>query len=613
MDDVVHVEVAWETDPLTRPTAPDWTRLGSVDAELLIETLSTTRGVNIRTGDIETGTATAKVADPNGNLDPSNVLGEWAPNVLPRRRIRFVIDPSGADPEVVIWTGFLNALPIQWRTDVQWTTLTAAGIFWLLADEPLPPSVLHVETMALTPEAYWPFAEEVGDTVEDVAGVSTGTLTKAAVGSEDIVPYARGGKTLNASTMRATVIPTADDFALSIWFRATAAATLWEHADTDTGAYIRLGVTSAGVTFAADDGSTSDSDGVAHADLLDGQTHHIAITTSIVSSLFLGVYVWVDGQPMVVDLGGGSISSGAVLGVDGEATMAAVRSMVVGDAAAEVTVGHVAWWNSLEASVATLRDAGVEAWSGDLTGARLERILDVVGVDADDRDIAAGTQTCGPTMLDGANVLTYIRAIAATEGGPVGEDAEGRIFLRDRIVNVPTVVATFSDDPTGDSGYPVAPLDPDFSLDRVVNIARVTRENGTTQEVEATASRTTYGPKSLELNTLHQSPAGSRATAARITNRYADPVLVFPAVTADSIDTTTTVMTGTDIGEAVDVIGRPPRGGDPIEQTSIVERVEHNLAGAESWVTTFGVAEHVTLPTFKWDTAGRGWDQSVWA
>lgn len=671
--DVVHVEVAWDTDPLTRPADVDWTRLGTVDPKIGVESLTTSRGVNIRTGDIETGEATARLSDVNGNLDPSNVLSEWAPNVLPRRRVRFVIDP-GADPltwdgdplfwdadplfwdavgETVLWTGFVNRLPIQWRRELQWTTLSAAGIFWLLAEVALPPSVLHAEVVGSGPVGYWPLTESAGSVADDVVGNLDGVYKRPVDKSGALVPwdqrdcveFATVGTAdpVGQSVRIAPWTPTSE-MSFAVWWRSPVPDS---PANLENATPIPVFTLSAGpidattgviqmrVHPAQEGSSNGESVGVAesfglyatpgaagvafpdHA-LFDNAPHLLGftLTDADVWELFIdGIeYASIDAEswdPLSTTDFGTLIPTMTHLywgwGIAAGYSHPAMTTPAV--------MGHGAAWDRVLTGDewAALYEAGIEAWGGDLTGARLNRILDYAGVDTDDRDIDTGTQTCGPTTLDGGNVMDYVRKIAATEGGPAGETADGKIFLRDRIGNAPAAVAIFTDDPDGDNGSAVAPLDPDYSLDRVINIARVTRETGATQEDTDASSVTTYGPRTVQLDTLHQSAAGARATAARLTIRNHNPRLVFPKVVADAIDTPAAVQIDTDIGDATTVIARPPRGGDPINQTSIVERVEHSLSGRESWKTTFGVAEHTTLPEFWWDEPGQGWDESVWA
>lgn len=736
MANVIHVEVAWETDPLTRPGVSDWTRLGSVDAKLLVESLGTSRGADIRTGAVEAGEASTVINDPNGNLDPSNGRSAWGQrvvtdgvttntdatvtsasavfsafdvgkavtgtgipasttiasvtsatevelsaaatatgtgvsltigvaSVLPRRRVRFVIDAeadvltwdgdlllwggeglSWGTEEAVLWTGFLRNIPIKWRKQVQWTSITAAGIIWLLSEISLPPSVLHIETLALAPAAYWPMTETVGRVAEDVAGTLDGTYARTVTSTGQLVPFDSRPNVIfkrpddeDSAGQAVSVTPVPIDstagFSLSLWWSCKARPVNYEIPAVATLATDSWLLAEPSIRMSVDryDASLNEDGDALRLDvygggaygfrgaraypgygLFDGAPHHFVFTLTGAGSLHL----YIDGVD--VDL----VSTGPDGPIPGTSVAASLAQMTrldmgwgpfpySGTSEHEAAVGHFAYWDSVitAADVAAIYEAGTNPWANDLTGARLNRILDLGGVDALDRDIDTGTQNCGPTLLAGQNLMEYCRKIAATEGGQIYEDAEGRLAFRERVANSPTAVAVFSDDPTGDNGYPVAPLDPDFSLDRVINYAEVTRENGVTQSAEDATSRAKYGDKSVSLDTLHSSPSYARSTAARLTIRNKDPRLVFRQVVADGIDVANSVQLETDVGDAVEVIARPPRGGDPIDQTSIVERVEHDLEG-HRWFTTFGVAEHTVLPDFWWNEPGQGWDESVW-
>lgn len=629
----VHVDVAFGVPPLTRPGALDWVRVGQVR----VRELTTSRGARIKTGEPETGEATATLDDLDGVLDPTNTASPYAPDVLLRTRVRFVVEHSGGGD--VIWTGFIKSLPLAWRREVAVCTLGAAGLLWLIATGPdLPPSVLHQTTVDSGPVAYWPLTEDSGTIVDDVIGVHDGVLVRPVTDQVEMVPFdprqvihfVRPDGT-STTGQRVSVHPFDVDlstgFTIVAWIKATGDwpnSTLFAYGPR-SGSLIP----SIGFGFGATAGDTTlhltarDGTNFAQVEsapveqIWDRGPHRVAVTVTTAGVVTFSI----DGQPiglhpLTTHADASAVDFTLIDAAAGADTVEIGWARNDGSTSFSNStggVGHVAIWDRdlSAAELAADYEAGVAPWDGDRTGERLGRILDLIGVDAGDRDIDTGIQTCSPALL-GGNPGEYLRKLATTEAGTLFESADGKLTFRQSIANNPTVVHTFSDDPDGDAGTAVGPVDPDYSTDRVINAARVTRENGSAQTASDATSISTYGELSAELSTLHSTPSGARARAASLVIRNRNPKLVFPGVTADHIDTDAATLTGTDVGEAVTVIARPPRGGTPIDQTSIVERVGHRLAGGR-WTVDFGVVEHLVLPLFSWDTPGQGWDESVWA
>lgn len=646
----VHIDVAFGIPPLVRPAESDWVRLNpdpvtvagepvtvggllvtvGEDPGVKVQRLTASRGARIKTGETETGAAHATLQDPEGHLDPSNVLSPYYPNVLPRTRVRFVVEHD--DGEDVIWTGFIKSLPLAWRLEVAICSLTAAGLLWLLATGPdLPPSVLHYETTQSAPVAYWPLTEQSGTLIDDVIGVLDGVLTKPLTGNQELVPFdARPNIHFtepdddDPDGQRVRVAPFSPegvDFTFAAWVKMTGDLPNSTIVRLKEGTLAKLGFGIVDVTgdtvmyLTVNDGTNFvEIDSAPIESVWNRKPHRMAITVD--GSTGAVVFYW-DGSPvglhsLTTDEDASSVNFTTMIGLVDSLDMGWATNLLTTSNAYTGVVGHVVYWDQVltASEIADDYTAGTNPWAGDRTGERLGRVLDILGIDADDRDIDTGIQTCSPATL-GGSPADYLRKIAATEGGAIFESADGKLTFRQSISNDPTVAHVFSDDPTGDSGTTVEPVEPDFSLDRVINVAKVTRDNGVSQVASNTASTSSFGEMSTSLDTLHSTPSGARARAASLVIRNKDPRLVFPRVVANHIDTTPATLTSTDITDAVTVKARPPRGGDPISQTSIVERVEHRFG--PGWLCELGVVEHIVLPTFAWDTASRGFDESVWA
>lgn len=611
--------------------------------------LTAERGARLKVAEVESGTATSVIDNRSRNLDPSNTSSAWAPNVRPRRRIRYVLEPEGED-DIVAHTGFVERFPLAWEVGDHTVDITSTDLLALIGEEPLPESVHHWTVADLGAVLHWPMADDAGSVMEDVIGTRDGAYRLGAEGGIDVVPYAKGGARFSAyssgnrkvpqATLDAGLLNLPADFSISTWFQAEA-----NYPDGVTGALYDIGLfqqdgffdglgSSAPyiyfLVFASGEfrgvprfyiGNATDfqdflpNGGV--VDLLDGAPHHILATVDGTNET---ITVYVDGVALT--------QGGTVLSVGSWPALPTDTTTLIGnnsnvewasfDAASQVEtswkVGHVSVYESVltAADAVTLYESGALAWSGDRTGERLGRVLDTIGVDADDRSIATGSQVCGPTLL-GGTLAEYISMLVSTEQGTCYVDGDGRITFTERPENDPTPVYTFAGN--ADDGVPYTDVEPDYSLDRIVNDVTVTREVGLPQRSTNEDSATEWGTVPADFTTGHLSASGARATGARITIRNGDPRLVFPGLDLAMRRADVPIgVASLALGEAVTVIANPTPDGTPISQLSLVERIEMELdwQAEKDWRLSLGVTEHTVLPFLAWDTPGSGWNESVW-
>lgn len=643
------MQVAWETDPLTRPADIDYTDLA--DEDVKVRTINTTRGGRIRTGEIVAGKATALLDFPNRVLEPRYAGSPWYPNVDVRRRVRFIVTryaEDGSETTEVIWTGFISRLPNTWRKAVALTNLSAVGLLAIISNEQLPPSVLDITMRELAPVSYWPMTETAGTFADDVIGTNDGVYQQPVTGTGQTVPFdARGCVTTKMASPAGldgqwnnVSIQGSAEVTIGIWFQ-------WQdgippqvidlgHIFGDDG-YITMGI---GPIFDIDDQPTGEAIfsgtigsgpdvlqvfSTVNIPVFDAGSHLMVLTVNAsVAALSFGVNLTYDGADVSLDvdysLAGGMTEAeleAAMEGFDtGKFGWGAFQSANV-PGSYSANAGH-AFYADYEMSTAEGNEiwvAGTNPWDGDTTGERLDRVLDLVGVDPDDRDIDTGSQICGPADLKSQRVGPYINLVAATERGPVFETAGGKIALREQLPNNPDVAFTLSDDPTGDDGTPYEPIEADYSTARMVNIAEVTRVGGNAHRVEDATSVAHYGPVPIRIDTLYASPDDARAAAAELVERNKTPRLLVDGVTVSSRhagEVPAAVSLLSEVAEVPRLFARPPGGGDPIEQRQQIESITQTLDGSGQWKTSFGLYEHVVLPCFTWGVSGAGWGDSVW-
>lgn len=190
--------------------------------------------------------------------------------------------------------------------------------------------------------------------------------------------------------------------------------------------------------------------------------------------------------------------------------------------------------------LATTKIPAGTACPEELSGARIDRMLDLAGIPAGDRAVDAGqtlVQAAAAGDLDGGDVLSHIFLVADTERGFPLCDGQGRFVFHDRHhrLKSPYTVsqATFSDDP-GPGEFPYAACVQRQST--VVNVWRVTRLGG----VEAVAfdqdSIDRYGRSERSLSTLHVTDAEALEAAQFELSRSKDPHTIFESITLEPLD-----------------------------------------------------------------------------
>lgn len=251
---------------------------------------------------------------------------------------------------------------------------------------------------------------------------------------------------------------------------------------------------------------------------LDGAVHHIAVWSSLPTSggggAAASIRVWMDGQELATGGTSSNLDSrpGVRYGIGGHP----FDSEVSASRYAGVLDHVIQWWNigswsvTVDEVVATVYDARLSR-SGDTMDERFSWLLSICGWDHVGTVDASGIITL--KRHDGRGQLSDALAIVeATEQGRIWIDNEGRFRFSNRSwawndTASTSVQYTFSDDPTDLAGSALPYLanrtvivDDDR---RLVNVAKVTREDGREQVVEDSASIATYGRRNpVDINNL---------------------------------------------------------------------------------------------------------------
>jgi hypothetical protein len=231
---------------------------------------------------------------------------------------------------------------------------------------------------------------------------------------------------------------------------------------------------------------------------------------------------------------------------------------------------------------------------GEDTGSRLNRILDTVFWPNDLRLIEIGDSTLQETTLEGTVLSEMVHAVDS-ELGEGYMDSSGRFVFRNRNAiledersTVPQAI--FGDNHLNPQELPWEELNHTTGVQQMVNKVSIGRAGGEVQVVEDTASiakflLATHNREDLLLETDGEALAyanwilalGSKPEMRFVSmtiNVLKDPWRLFPQVLERQI------------GDMIQIIRRPPGGGDPIVQNVIIRGISHDVAQVH-WRTTW--------------------------
>lgn len=300
----------------------------------------------------------------------------------------------------------------------------------------------------------------------------------------------------------------------------------------------------------------------------------------------------------VVDIGVSSIKEPVGSG-SGSSVISSIT--VVGDG----STGNVNTVNG----TATTPTIGV---AGELSGARIKKILDAAGWPDNLRSIDTGT-TALEVQNATSSVIDLLQEVAATEAGALYVQDDGTIVFADRyslIADDRSLTTQAVYDTTDPAGKAFTKVDISYDDQLIRNIVRVNRKTtsqssgdtlvGTTVTVGNAESQSLYGARTLDLELPIPSTVGSDSSygqsvaeglALFLSSVYANPELRPEAITfiaqADESQLYPELL-GRRIFDRVTVKFTVPGGGDPVDAECFIEQVNHTIL-PDRWETTFGL------------------------
>ena len=244
------------------------------------------------------------------------------------------------------------------------------------------------------------------------------------------------------------------------------------------------------------------------------------------------------------------------------------------------------------AQISTVTDAT----AGQLSGTRINKILDEIDWPTSQRDIDSGLTSMQADPGSNRTALQALTTVATSEYGALYVDANNSFIFQDRAVTVGSIAGT----PTvfADNGTGIDYFDASWILNDVLifNKSTITRTGGTAQVASNQASIDKYFLHSYFLdNLLMQTDAVALDYALAYTASRAETSIRCDAITLDlytpNYDTGVVAALDLDFFDPITIITTQP-GGSLLQKTLQIFGVRMNIS-PNSWKTTFTTLEPV--------------------
>jgi len=244
------------------------------------------------------------------------------------------------------------------------------------------------------------------------------------------------------------------------------------------------------------------------------------------------------------------------------------------------------------AQISTVADST----AGQLSGTRINKLLDSISWPASMRDVDAGLTTMQADPGTNRTALQALTTVATSEYGALYVDGYGSFVFQDRVVTVGSIGATptvFADNGTGIVYYDAAWVLNDVLI---FNKATITRTGGTAQVAFNQASIDKYFLHSyFQDNLLMQTDAVALDYAQAYVASRAETTIRCDAIVLDlytpNYDTGVVAALDLDFFDPITIITTQP-GGSLLEKTLQIFGVRMNIT-PNSWKTTFTTLEPV--------------------
>ncbi len=591
----VTFEVGWASNPSVAIASTSWT-----DESAYLRSISTDRGRSDELGTFQPGRASFLLDNRTRRFDPNYAAGPLYGNLQPTRRVRILLNT------VAVWHGFVDDVPQAYDKSNRDATVTlnCTDGFAVLALLNLPESVYALEVAVDTPVAWYRLGELYGTIAADTSGnghngtyggapTTTGSLTFG--GTDSAMQFQPQTLQADSEYVHLPAVLTNFGASIELWFQTTAADTplllIYDAAASTSSGELQIQIATGKISC-----SVSSSGGHEYLGSVTTNTYNNGLPHHLVAFFVNAVTaptIYVDGVAQATTT---TVTNPPLYWpVYGFGYIAAAFNFSLGLIdQGEATIDEVAFYVAelTAARVLAHYNAGTAPWYGELTGARVGKLLDLAGWPAADRTISTGNAALQSANLAGQKALGVLQGVEKSEQGQMFMGADGKVVYRQRRwrfedTTAITSQATFGDDGTGVE-LPYWDLQTDGGAQFLRNRVVASRAGGALIEASDPASIAIYYERTDdELSELDNVSDDDVLYLAQW--RVAARAAPIPRVTVLALRPRynlagyITTILGLDIGERVTIKRRPQAVGAAISIPMLVEGIHHSLSADSNW------------------------------
>ena len=610
----------------SKPTeVPVWT-----DVSSRLRRATTKRGKERQQDRSTAGTATFTFSNADRYFDPLYASSPLYPNLKPMRRIR--LRATWDAVTYPIFDGYLDSIVQEYAGPNESVAVISATDGFKRLESAFLASVWEITAGATTAKAWYrldePTNEAITSTVLDRSGngyhaikVNNVDSTAGLLADDDNAAAAFPDTLDSGIAMPESVTPTTLPWAVEFWMRSPAYS-------GPTNSYTDIiypfasggaGVGALGEPYTLNLYTRTITDGInvgklavlvgpsaapqcfvrTSVQVFDDAIHHVVIVAE--SATPLAVYV--DG----VDVSEGALNNSTVM---------LAHQWALGLGSTELVVDELRVYEGTVPDAATIAAhyaAGSDPWANDTPAERIERVLDLIGWPAADRDLSATGSELQATSL-GGTALDHLLLIEQTDLGHAFITSDGKVKWvgrRDFLVE-PYITShhTYGDD-VGELGY-VEMSGYSLSDDTVANIIRRQREGGTEVVAQDADSIDEYGPKTESTSGTQEADddlaydlAFFRLAHTKDPASHVDRLRISPRGDPDLFAN----VLDCELDHRITLIRRPQGVGSAITQETIVAGMSHDI-GPKHWMTDLYLDPTAAQRYFLFDDTT--WGESDW-
>jgi len=234
---------------------------------------------------------------------------------------------------------------------------------------------------------------------------------------------------------------------------------------------------------------------------------------------------------------------------------------------------------------------GSPVGAGELSGARVHRVLDSVAWPLGLRDIDAGNSTLQGTTMDRSGWEELLK-VQDSEIGQLFVDSRGYVVFRSRRAPLTDTKSAVSQGTFGDAAgqIPFVAANTTYDDTALNNLVRVSNVGGTQQTAADLTSQEQYLIHTFDRTDLIlQTDDEAASYAGFVLYQTKDPELRFTSMTVaghDDPDALFPHMLGREVGDRITLTRSPPGGGS-FSRDGFIVGIAHEVSGPNEWRTTW--------------------------